>query len=112
MSKPHIALNWAGIAVESVVLAGNPRSPFGLSETLGVAMRNHVILFDDTFGRSVIVWSAGLLQWSFSIDGRPAGRAWLTRGQAYRAARKAAGTMPASGGEETVSARRLKVYCI
>jgi hypothetical protein len=58
---------------------GNPRSPFGLSETLGVAMRNHVILFDDTFGRSVIVWSAGLLQWSFSIDSRPAGRAWLTR---------------------------------
>ena len=50
------------IAVESVELAGNPRSPFGLSETLGVAMRNHVILFDDTFGHSVIVWSAGLLQ--------------------------------------------------
>jgi hypothetical protein len=57
-------------------------------------MRNRVILFDDAFGRSVLVWSAGLLQWSFSIAGHPAGKAWLTRGQAYRAARRAAEVFP------------------
>jgi hypothetical protein len=99
MSKPHFALNWrvlpwrvlCWLAILGLLLA--------LAKLLG-AMRNRVILFDDTFGRSVIVWSAGLLQWSFSIDSRPAGRPWLTGGQAYRAARKAAGTMPTSGGKK------------
>jgi hypothetical protein len=61
MSKPHFALNWRVLLWRGVVLSGNLRSPFGLSETLGVAMRNHVILFDDTFGRSVIAWSPAMV---------------------------------------------------
>ena len=94
--------------MESVVLADNPRSPFGLSETLGVAMRNHVFLFDDAFGRSVIGWSAMVIQhrWPSCRSCLADQRASISGGQ------ESSGHYANIWRQETVGARRLKVYFI
>lgn len=39
-------------------------------------------------GRIIILYKSGLLSWSFSIDGQPAGRSYLTKQLARRAAIK------------------------
>jgi hypothetical protein len=42
--------------------------------------------YQDEAGRSVIVYKMGLWSWSFSIDGRPHGKSFMTRSKAVRAA--------------------------
>jgi len=41
--------------------------------------------YDET-GRSLIIYNMGLFCWGVSIDGRPLGRSFTTRGQAIHAA--------------------------
>jgi len=40
-------------------------------------------------GRSVIVYQMGFLSWSYSLDGIPAGRSFISRAKAVREALKA-----------------------
>jgi hypothetical protein len=52
-------------------------------------MKKQAIVFD-AFGNSLIVYSAGVFCWSFSINGAPGGKSFLTRARACKYARKAA----------------------
>jgi hypothetical protein len=44
---------------------------------------------NDDHGRSLVIYRSGLWRWSYSIDGKPAGRFFITRSAAVRAAQKA-----------------------
>jgi hypothetical protein len=58
-----------------------------LGSSLGMeAVKAQTIVFDDDFGRSLIIYRTGVFCWSYSIDGVPVGRTFLTRKQAIKAA--------------------------
>ncbi len=42
------------------------------------------------YGRRLIVYRSGLLSWSFSVDGAPVGKSYLTKARARRSAIQAA----------------------
>ena len=50
------------------------------------AMKAQAIVFNDDFGRSLIIYRTGVFCWSYSIDGVPGGKTFLTRKQAIKAA--------------------------
>jgi hypothetical protein len=53
-------------------------------------MRKSQAAVFDAFGNSLIVYCAGVFCWSFSINGAPSGKSFLTRKRAVIAAREAA----------------------
>jgi hypothetical protein len=64
---------------------GRNRLPVGLS--LGMeAMKAQAIVFNDDFGRSLIIYQTGVFCWSYSVDGVPVGKTFLTRKRAVKAA--------------------------
>jgi hypothetical protein len=62
---------------------------FWISPLLGMEMKNQTILFDDEMGRSLIVYRTGISAWSYSVSGKSVGKTFLTRGRAFKAAKKA-----------------------
>jgi len=49
-------------------------------------MKAELIVFDDDFGRSLIIYRTGVFCWSYSVDGVPVGKTFLTRKRAVKAA--------------------------
>ncbi len=50
------------------------------------AMKAQAIVFDDDSGHSLIIYRTGVFCWSYSIDGVPVGKTFLTRKRAIKAA--------------------------
>jgi hypothetical protein len=58
-----------------------------VGSSLGMeAMKAQAIVFDDDSGRSLIIYRTGVFCWSYSIDGVPVGKTFLTRKRAIKAA--------------------------
>jgi len=58
-----------------------------IGSSLGMeAMKAQATVFDDDFGRSLIIYRKGVFCWSYSIDGVPVGKTFLTRKRAVKAA--------------------------
>jgi hypothetical protein len=55
-----------------------------------------VIVFDDDFGRSLIIYRTGVFCWSYSVDGVPVGKTFLTRKRAVKAALSKSALLPKS----------------
>jgi hypothetical protein len=70
-------------------VADTSRLRIWFSPLLGVAMKNQTIVFDDDLGHSLIIYRIGIFAWSYSVNGKPAGKTFLTRGRAIRAVKKA-----------------------
>ena len=51
-------------------------------------MKKSVLVY--AYGRCLTIYRAGLFCWSFSIDGKPIGKSFLTKALARRAAIQAA----------------------
>jgi hypothetical protein len=58
------------------------------------AMKAQAIVFNDDFGRSLIIYRTGVFCWSYSIDGVPVGKTFLTRKRAVKAALSKSALLP------------------
>jgi len=81
-------------AISWMILAGI-RLPFGWSSVME-AMKAQAIVCDDDFGRSLIIYRTGVFCWSYSVDGVPVGKTFLTRKRAVKAALSKSVLLPKS----------------
>ena len=58
------------------------------------AIKAQTTVFDDDFGRSLIDLSDRRFWWSYSIDGVPVGKTFLTRKRAVKAALSKSALLP------------------
>jgi hypothetical protein len=66
-----------------------------VGSSLGMeAMKAQAIVFDDDFGRSLIVYRTGVFCWSYSVNGVPVGKTFLTRKRAVKAALSKSALLP------------------
>ena len=61
------------------ILADTGSYRFRVGSTLGMPMKNQTIIFDDEMGRSLVIYRTGIFAWSYSVNGKPAGKTFLTR---------------------------------
>jgi len=73
-----------------------------VGSSLGEAMKAQTIVFDDDFGRSLIIYRTGVFCWSYSVDGVPVGKTFLTRKRAVKAALSKSALLPKSSWEKTL----------
>jgi hypothetical protein len=57
-------------------------------------MKAQATVFDDDFGRSLIIYRTGVFCWSYSVDGVPVGKTFLTRKRAVKAALSESALLP------------------